>query len=162
VTAGASVQFSVTATGRPAPTYQWYLNGTAISGATGSSYSNASVQSTSAGDYTVVVANNAGSVTSDRATLTVNAATSPPPSAGGGGGGGGGGAMPAWFAVALALLGVARWRVGRGAIVAGRGRHRICAQTRAGTRNGAPTLAMRPLSWSADSWPVAGDDAPAP
>ena len=37
VTAGNGVQFTVTATGRPAPTYQWYFNGSAINGATGSS-----------------------------------------------------------------------------------------------------------------------------
>jgi arabinan endo-1,5-alpha-L-arabinosidase len=108
VTAGANVQFSVTATGQPAPTYQWVFNGTAISGATGSSYSLTNVQSSSAGDYTVAVSNSAGSVTSGKATLTVNAATTPPASSGGGGGGGGG-AMPAWFAAGLALLGAARW-----------------------------------------------------
>jgi arabinan endo-1,5-alpha-L-arabinosidase len=107
VTVGANVQFSVTASGRPTPTYQWNFNGTAISGATSSSYSLTNVQPSNAGDYTVTVANNSGSVTSGKATLTVNAATSPPPSSGGGGGGGG--AMEAWLIAALTLLGAARW-----------------------------------------------------
>jgi len=109
VTAGASVQFSVTASGRPAPAYQWSFNGAAISGATASSYSIASAQAANAGNYAVTVTNGAGSVTSSTATLTVNAAASPPPSSGGGGGGGGGGAIPAWFAAGLALVGAARW-----------------------------------------------------
>jgi arabinan endo-1,5-alpha-L-arabinosidase len=106
VTVGANVQFSVTASGRPTPTYQWNFNGTAISGATSSSYSLTNVQPSNAGDYTVTVSNNSGSVTSGKATLTVNAATSPPPSSGGGGGGG---AMEAWLIAALTLLGAARW-----------------------------------------------------
>jgi arabinan endo-1,5-alpha-L-arabinosidase len=115
VTVGANVQFSVAASGRPTPTYQWNFNGTAINGATGSSYGLTNVQPSNAGDYTVTVSNNSGSVTSGRATLTVNAATSPPPSSGGGGGGGG--AMEAWLIAALTLLGAARWplrKAGRG------------------------------------------------
>ena len=103
VTAGANVQFSVTATGRPAPTYQWNLNGTAISGATSATLSLNSVQSSNAGTYTVAVTNSAGTVTSSQATLTVNAASSGSPS-GGGGGGGGGGAPSLWFYGALSLL----------------------------------------------------------
>jgi sugar lactone lactonase YvrE len=79
VTAGNSVQFSVTASGRPAVTYQWYFNGTAINGATGDSYSIASAQAGDAGNYTVVVSNIMGGVTSSTATLTIN-------TAGGGGG----------------------------------------------------------------------------
>jgi hypothetical protein len=101
--AGSNVQFSVTIAGKPAPTYQWYFNGTTISGATGSTFSLTNVQSANAGNYTVTATNSAGSVTSNAATLTVNAA----PATGGsssGGGGGGGGAMEAWFVLALALL----------------------------------------------------------
>jgi hypothetical protein len=103
VTAGATVTFTVAATGVPAPTYQWNLNGTAITGATSSSFTLYSVQTTSAGSYSVTVSNSAGSVTSSTATLTVNAAT-PPPATGGGGGGGGGGAPSVWFFGALSLL----------------------------------------------------------
>ncbi len=53
-------------------TYQWYKNGTAISGATGSSYTIGSVKASDAGSYTVTVTDwNGGSVTSDAAVLTV-------------------------------------------------------------------------------------------
>ena len=97
VTAGNSVQFSVTASGRPAVAYQWYLNGAAISGATSSSYSLSSAQSSNAGNYTVVVSNTTGSVTSNQATLTVNAVTQPS-------GHKGGGAPSGWFYGALFLL----------------------------------------------------------
>jgi len=76
VVAGGSASFSVTATGTPTPTYQWRLNGTAIAGATSSSYSIASVQASHAGTYAVVVSNSAGSVTSAGATLTVTGSIS--------------------------------------------------------------------------------------
>jgi sugar lactone lactonase YvrE len=107
VTAGSSVSFSVVVSGIPTPTYQWALNGAAISGATSDTLSLSNVQSSSAGNYTVTVSNTEGSVVSNAAVLTVNAV--PPPSGGGGSsGGGGGGALPAWFVLALALLGAAR------------------------------------------------------
>jgi hypothetical protein len=85
--------------------YQWNFNGTAINGATSSSYSLSNTQSGSAGNYTVIVSNVMGSVTSNQAALTVNAVT-PPPS--GGGGGGGGGAPSMWFYGALLLLAAVR------------------------------------------------------
>ena len=107
VIAGASVQFTVTASGRPAVTYQWYFGGAAISGATGNTYSFSNAQSVNAGNYAVVVSNVVDSVTSNAATLTVTSAT-PPPS--GGGGGGGGGAPSAWFCGALFLLAAIRMR----------------------------------------------------
>lgn len=107
VTAGASVTFSVVATGTPAPTYQWSKGGTAISGATSASYTISSTTTADAGNYTVTVTNNAGSVTSNTATLTVNTPT-PPPAPSGGGGGGGGAPSPAFLA-ALALAALARW-----------------------------------------------------
>ncbi len=71
---GASATFSVTATGNPAPTYQWRLNGANISGATGSSYTKSNVQSANVGFYSVVVSNLAGKVTSSEAALTLTAA----------------------------------------------------------------------------------------
>jgi MYXO-CTERM domain-containing protein len=109
VTAGASVTFSVVATGTPTPTYQWSKAGTAINGATNASYSVASTTAADAGSYTVTVSNSAGSVTSNAATLTVNpVVVTPPPSSGGGGGGGG--APSHWFFAALALAALARWR----------------------------------------------------
>jgi len=55
---------SVTVTGTGPFSYQWYLNGTAISGATGSAYT-----ATTAGSYTVAVTNAAGTVTSAAAVV---------------------------------------------------------------------------------------------
>jgi len=75
VLAGVSTTFSVVAEGT-APTYQWYFNDTAISGATTSTYTIVSPLNINAGFYTVIVANSAGSVTSSPAVLTVNTAPS--------------------------------------------------------------------------------------
>jgi len=71
VTVGHSVTFTVTATGNPAPSYQWRKNGSNISG-TSASYPISSVQFTDSGTYSVVVSNSEGSVTSNGAVLTVN------------------------------------------------------------------------------------------
>jgi hypothetical protein len=77
VNAGQSVSFSVVATGSPTLTYQWKLGGTAINGATSATYTISSPTTASAGIYTVVVTNSAGSKTSNNATLTVNAVVGP-------------------------------------------------------------------------------------
>jgi D-alanyl-D-alanine carboxypeptidase len=69
VAPGANATFNVSAAN--ALTYQWRLNGSSISGATASSYTVVSAQTTDQGSYSVVVANNAGSVTSANAILTV-------------------------------------------------------------------------------------------
>jgi sugar lactone lactonase YvrE len=108
VTAGSGVMFSVMASGSPAPTYQWEFNGTAISGATSSSYSLSSAQSANAGSYTVIASNAGGRATSNAATLTVNAVSPPPNSGANGGSGGGGGAPSVWFYCLLSLLALAR------------------------------------------------------
>ena len=71
VVAGSTVTLTATASGSPAPTYQWRRNGTAITGATASSLVLPNVQPAAAGDYTVVATNSAGSATSTTATLTV-------------------------------------------------------------------------------------------
>lgn len=103
---GANASFSVTATGLPQATYQWYFNGTAIVGANGSTYALADAQTSNAGNYTVNVTNPAGSVTSNPATLTLTAPTNTgSPSSGGGGGG----AMEPEFLAALATLALLRW-----------------------------------------------------
>jgi len=84
VNAGSGASFSVVASGSPAPTYQWLKGGATIAGATGSTYSIASVQTSDAGSYSVAVSNGAGSVTSAVATLTVQTApviTTPPQNA---------------------------------------------------------------------------------
>ncbi len=75
ITAGQTATFSVTATGTAPLSYQWSQNGTAISGATSSSYTTpAETTSASGAQFTVVVSNSVGSATSNAATLTVNAA----------------------------------------------------------------------------------------
>ncbi len=72
VTKGQDVSFSVGATGVSPITYQWYFNGSSLGGdAQSSTYSINSVNSGKAGNFTVVVANPGGSVTSSVATLTV-------------------------------------------------------------------------------------------
>jgi predicted aconitase with swiveling domain len=73
---GATVTFTVAATGTPAPAYQWRKNGINLSGATGASYSLYDVTSNDVATYTVVVSNAAGSVTSNGAVLTLNSGSS--------------------------------------------------------------------------------------
>jgi hypothetical protein len=74
VTVGQTATFSVTATGNPAPTYQWSKNGTAITGATVATYTTPPTVATDNGAlFNVAATNSAGSVTSNNATLTVNA-----------------------------------------------------------------------------------------
>src|SRR5207253_2050984 len=74
VTIGQTATFTVVATGTAPLSYQWQKNGTAISGATSASYTTAATTSSDNGaQFVVVVSNTAGSVTSNAATLTVNA-----------------------------------------------------------------------------------------
>jgi len=68
---GTSAGFSVTATGTAPLSYQWQLNGLNISSATGGTLTLSSVQATDGGNYSVVVTNLGGSVTSAVAVLTV-------------------------------------------------------------------------------------------
>lgn len=77
-TAGQSVSFSVVAVGTAPLTYQWRKDGVAISGATSISLTLSNVQSSSAGDYSVVVSNSAGSAISGAATLTISALATAP------------------------------------------------------------------------------------
>ncbi len=75
ITAGQTATFSVTATGTAPLSYQWRQNGTAISGATSSSYTTpAETTSASGAQFTVLVTNTAGNATSSAAVLTVNPA----------------------------------------------------------------------------------------
>ncbi|MES2920341.1 MAG: pectinesterase family protein [Verrucomicrobiota bacterium] len=68
---GDPLTLSVTATGTPAPTYQWKKNGVNISDATTSSYSVVSVTGADTSSYTVVVTNSVTSVTSSAAAVAV-------------------------------------------------------------------------------------------
>jgi Leucine-rich repeat (LRR) protein len=72
VTQGQDATFNVTASGTAPLAYQWRFNGVNIGGAIGSSYTRVSAQSADAGNYTVVVSNMAGTVTSVVASLIVN------------------------------------------------------------------------------------------
>ena len=67
-----SVTFSVSATGAPTLSYQWRFNGSNISGMTASSYTRINAQVSDIGNYSVVITNSVGSVTSEDAFLTVN------------------------------------------------------------------------------------------
>jgi pectate lyase len=72
VTAGQPVTISVEADGTAPLRYQWFFNtNTALFNATNFSLTLASVHATNAGAYSVRVTNNAGSVTSTNAFLTV-------------------------------------------------------------------------------------------
>lgn len=71
VTLGGSAAFAVTATGGAPLAYQWRQAGTNLPGATSTSLTIAAASAASAGNYTVVVSNPGGSVTSVVATLTV-------------------------------------------------------------------------------------------
>jgi len=75
VTSGSNATFSVTATGTAPLRYQWRKTGVAVAGATNSTLAFTPAVVLNAGDYTVVITNVAGAVTSSVATLTV---TTPP------------------------------------------------------------------------------------
>lgn len=66
-----SVTFSVTASGTPPLTYQWYKGSTPIDLAITSSYTIPSAQVSDDGNYSVKVRTVAGGITSSTATLTV-------------------------------------------------------------------------------------------
>ena len=74
---GSNVSFNVTAAGTPPFSYQWYFNGAPmtdsgrISGSTTTNLTIANFQPADLGNYTVVVSNLTGSVTSAPASVTV-------------------------------------------------------------------------------------------
>jgi hypothetical protein len=79
ITAGQTATFSVTATGTAPLSYQWQKSGTAITGATSSSYTTPAETTADTGaQFTVVISNSAGSVISNAAILTVSAAPAAP------------------------------------------------------------------------------------
>jgi len=77
VAPGARAVLSVSAEGLPAPTFQWYKDSVALSGATLSSITLASASVSDAGQYAVVVRNARGTTTSASAKLTVTSDTVP-------------------------------------------------------------------------------------
>jgi hypothetical protein len=72
VSAGAPVTFSISVAGPGPLAYQWEFNGAAIGGATGSSYSISNASPGNAGNYSVVVSDANGIVTTTPISLTVN------------------------------------------------------------------------------------------
>ncbi len=68
---GRTVEIDMTAKGKPSPDYLWYKDGTAITSQTTDTCTISEAKLSDAGDYTVVVSNSQGSVTSNAATLTV-------------------------------------------------------------------------------------------
>ena len=70
--AGSAVSLSVVAGGTTPLRYQWRLNGIAMLGATNAGLGFASIQLANAGNYSVVVSNLAGAVTSVVASVTVS------------------------------------------------------------------------------------------
>jgi len=74
---GSSMTFRVSATGTTPLTYQWRKNGVVIPGATGSTFTIASVTASDAALYTVVVSNAYGAQISAQATLVVRAGSPP-------------------------------------------------------------------------------------
>jgi hypothetical protein len=76
VIAGQAASFSVVADGPGALRYRWEKSGTPIMGATGASYTtDATTMADGGTQFSVVVTNAAGSITSSTATLTVAATT---------------------------------------------------------------------------------------
>ncbi|MBL8880431.1 MAG: immunoglobulin domain-containing protein [Phycisphaerales bacterium] len=73
--AGQPVSFTVSASGSPAPTYQWRRNGSPIAGATGPMLTLQSASPSDAGSYDAVATNPCGSSTSSAASLVIQ--TSP-------------------------------------------------------------------------------------
>src|SRR5262249_37351581 len=76
VTNTQSATFAVSATGVPAPSYQWLFNGSPITGAAAPEFVIESVSPTNMGNYAVIITNSVGSITSAVATLTVNSTMS--------------------------------------------------------------------------------------
>jgi len=111
VATGGDVRFSVTASGVPEPTYQWFKNGNLFIGATAGTLDIINARSSDADDYKVTITNEFGSVTSAKATLTVTPApipaAGPPPALPGGGG-----SPSIWFLLTLGALAALRRRHG--------------------------------------------------
>jgi Concanavalin A-like lectin/glucanases superfamily/Immunoglobulin I-set domain len=68
---GGAFTLTAGAIGIPPLSYQWQLDGTNISGATASAYTNADAAASAGGDYTVVVTNQYGVTTSQVANVSI-------------------------------------------------------------------------------------------
>jgi hypothetical protein len=79
VTTGSLATFTVTVIGKPTPTYQWFKDSVAISGATTNEYTIQSVTESDYGSYVVTATNTNGTVSSNTATLSPLNPTPPTP-----------------------------------------------------------------------------------
>ncbi len=79
VKAGATVILSALSSGTPPFAYQWFKDGMAVPGATAETLTLRPAGPADAGDYTVVIANPLGAVTSGRVAVSVEAPAPPPP-----------------------------------------------------------------------------------
>ena len=76
--AGGSASFTVVAGGVPTVSYQWVYNAASpVAGATAATYGIANLRASQAGNYTVIITNNAGAVTSTPAILAVTTPAAP-------------------------------------------------------------------------------------
>jgi len=75
---GETATFNVFATGDATLGYRWLFNGTTLPGATNTSITVTNIQSTNAGNYSVIVTNQSGSTTSRVAVLRVKTTDFPP------------------------------------------------------------------------------------
>jgi hypothetical protein len=74
VASNSTANLSVSATGSPAPVYQWFMNG-APAGSNSSAFCIPTFQSTDQGTYTVIISNALGAVTSAPALLLLDGPT---------------------------------------------------------------------------------------
>ncbi len=77
IASGSTATLVAIATGTPAPSYQWYVNGVAIPSATSSRLVINSATSANAGSYVCVATNSSGSNSSSAAVLTVTSTSNP-------------------------------------------------------------------------------------
>ncbi len=77
IASGSTVVFNISAGSSPTPTYQWFLNNSAIAGATSSVLAVPNATAANAGSYTCTIANSQGSVTSLPAMLNVTTTSDP-------------------------------------------------------------------------------------
>ena len=75
VSSGDTVTLGVTATSSSTPSYQWFKDGTTISGATSATLTFDSASTVNTGSYTIRVTNPNGSITSNPATIAVLASS---------------------------------------------------------------------------------------
>jgi alpha-tubulin suppressor-like RCC1 family protein len=68
---GQTAKFDFGGSGKPPFTFQWFRNGTAIAGATASTYTTPALTAADGAKFSVTITNAAGTVTSSQATLTV-------------------------------------------------------------------------------------------